>query len=94
MNLHLKRSGALREWNFPDFLKILVVLEHFLAFGFQNPVLIVMVQRIPNTNIIGIILVIDVIKVANAFFPMANLKVMGFRTDGKTIGIVMLFHDF
>ena len=61
---------------------------------FQNPVLIVMVLRSPNTNITGMVLVIDVIKVANSFFFMAIFKVMGFRTDGKTIDIAMLFQDF
>ena len=72
----------------------MVVLENFLAFGFQNLVLIVMVLRSPNTNITGVILVIDVVKVANEFFFMADLKVMGFRTACKTIDIAMLFQDF
>ena len=71
----------------------MVVLEKFLAFGFQNLVLTVMVLRSPNTNTTGMILVIDVIKVANEF-SMADLKVMGFRTTGKTIDIAMLFQDF
>ena len=48
--------------------KMLVVLENFLAFGFQNRVLIAMVLLSPNTNITGVILVIDVIIVANEFF--------------------------
>ena len=52
-----------------------------------------MVLRGPTTNITGVILVIDVIKVANEFFSMADLKVMGFRTTGKTIDIAMLFQD-
>ena len=46
----------------------MVAIENFLAFWFQNPVLIFMVLRGPNTNITGVILVIDVIKVANEFF--------------------------
>ena len=44
-------------------------LENFLAYGFQNLVLIVIVLQSPNTNTTGMILVIDVIKVANEFFP-------------------------
>ena len=51
--------------------KILVVLEIFLVFGFQNLVLIFMVLRGPNTNITGVIFVIDVIEVANEFFELA-----------------------
>ena len=54
--------------DFLNFLKILVVLENFLAFGFQNLVLIAIVLRSPKTNITGVILVIDAIKVANEFF--------------------------
>ena len=45
----------------------MVVLENFLAFGFQSLVLIFKVLWGPNTNITGVILVIDVIKVANEF---------------------------
>ena len=70
----------------------MVVVENFLAFGFQNLVLIFMVLRGPNTNITRVVLVIDVIKYANEFF-MADLKVMGFRTTGHAIEIAMLFQD-
>ena len=45
-----------------------MVLENFLAYGFHNIVLIDMVLRSQTTNITGMILVIDVIKVANEFF--------------------------
>jgi hypothetical protein len=48
--------------------KTLVVLENFFAFGLQNLVLIFMVLRGPTPNITGVILVIDVIKVADEFF--------------------------
>ena len=61
-----------------------MVNGNFLAFGFQNPVLIAMVLISPNTNI-------TVINVANELFPMADLKIMGIRTTGKTIDIAMLF---
>ena len=47
-----------------NFLKILVVHENFLAFGFKNLVLIVMVQPSPNTNISGVIWVIVIMNIA------------------------------
>ena len=63
----------------------MVVLENFLAFGFQNLVLIVMILRSPNTNMTGVILIIDAIKVATDFFFMVDLKIMGFMTTAHTI---------
>ena len=71
-----------------------MVLENFLAFGFKNLGLIDVFLASPNTNITGVVLVIDVIKVANELFPMADLKTMGFRTTGDTIEIAMLLQDF
>ena len=71
-----------------------MVLENFLAFGFQNLVLIDMLLASPNTNITGVVLVIDVIKVANELFTMADLMTMGFRTTGDTIEIAMLLQVF
>jgi hypothetical protein len=55
------------------FLKILVDQENFIAFGFQNLVLIFMVPSGPNTTITGAIFEIDMIKVSNEFFQISHL---------------------
>ena len=54
----------------------MVVHENFLAFGFQNLDFIFMVLPNTNTNITGLVLKIDVIKVANEFFHA------GFKSNG------------
>ena len=71
-----------------------MVNENCFAFVFQNLFLIAMVLLSLNTDITGLILVIDEIKVANELFPMADLKTMGVRTTGDTIDIAMLLQDF